>query len=207
MLFRSTVSRKCETLNLDSKIILTFQPKCSKVYIKDAVAKLREAFGEYLYATADQTLAQTAVELFRSMGKTLSVAESVTGGMIASSIVDVAGASSVLYEGVVAYTIASKCSRLGINPHFVDEYGVVSRQVAQAMATGLRRNGSDVAVAVTGIAGPASEDGLPIGLCFIGVATEKSVTVYKNVFVGDRNSIRSQAANTALYLACKALTK
>lgn len=202
-----TVSRKCETLNLDSKIILTFQPKCSKVYIKDAVAKLREAFGEYLYAAADQTLAQTAVELFRSMGKTLSVAESVTGGMIASSIVDVAGASSVLYEGVVAYTIASKCSRLGINPHFVDEYGVVSRQVAQAMATGLRRNGSDVAVAVTGIAGPASEDGLPIGLCFIGVATEKSVTVYKNVFVGDRNSIRSQAANTALYLACKALTK
>ena len=132
-----TVSRKCETLNLDSKIILTFQPKCSKVYIKDAVAKLREAFGEYLYATADQTLAQTAVDLFRSMGKTLSVAESVTGGLISSSIVDVAGASSVLYEGVVVYTIASKCSRLGINPHFIDEYGVVSRQVAQAMATGL----------------------------------------------------------------------
>ena len=201
------VSRKRETLNLDSKIILTFSQKCGKVFIKDALDKVKQSFGEYLYASADRSLAQTVVELFRGMGKTLSVAESVTGGMIASSVVDVAGASSVLYEGVVTYTIASKCSRLGINPHFVDEYGVVSQQVAQAMATGLRKNGSDVAISITGIAGPTSEDGLPVGLCYIGVATEKAVTVYKNVFTGDRNSVRAQAANTALYLACKTLTK
>ena len=201
------VSRKCETSNLDTKISLTFSAKSSKAFIKDNIDKLKESFGEYIYATADQSLAQTVVDLFKSLGKTLSCAESVTGGMIASSIVNVAGASAVLYEGVVTYTIASKCKRLGINPHFIDEYGVVSQQVAQAMASGLRKNGSDVALSITGVAGPASEDGLPVGLCFIGIATEKSVAVYKNVFAGDRNSIRAQAANMALYLIYKIMTK
>ena len=77
----------------------------------------------------------------------------------------------------------------------------------KAMAEGLRKNGSDIAISITGIAGPKSEDGLPVGLCFIGIATEKGVTVYKNIFAGDRNSIRSQAANMAMYFAYKTLTK
>ncbi len=201
------VSRKCETENLDTKIVLTFPPKCAKTVVAETDGKMKELFGEFIYANADQSLAKTVVDLMNSMGKTLSTAESMTGGLIASSIVDVAGASSVLYEGAVTYSIPSKCDRLGISPHFVDEHGVVSQQVAQEMALGLRKNGTDVALSVTGFAGPSASDGLPVGLCYIGVATERGVSVYRNVFSGGRNSIRAQAANMALYLVTKTLTK
>ena len=200
------VSRKCETLNLDTKIVLDFAPKCAKSMVSDTLTRFKELFGDYIYANADQSLAKTVVDLLNSLGKTLSTAESITGGMIASSIVDIAGASSVLKEGVVTYSNSSKSSRLSINPHFIDEHGAVSQQVAQEMARGLRQNGSDIAVATTGFAGPTADDG-QVGLCYVGISTERGVSVYKNVFSGDRNSIRSQAANMALYLVLKTITK
>ncbi len=201
------VSRKCETNNLDTKIVLRFPPKTANSVVAETTDKMKELFGDFIYAAADQSLAKTVVDLLNGLGKTLSTAESVTGGMIASSIVDIAGASSVLYEGAVTYSVSAKCARLGINPHFVDEYGVVSQQVAQEMAVGLRKNGTDIAVSVTGFAGPTATDGLPVGLCYIGIATDKGVSVYRNVFSGGRNAIRAQAANMALYLVYKTLTK
>ena len=200
------VSRKCETLNLDTKIVLDFPPKCAKSTVNETLERFKKLFGDYIYANADQSLAKTVVDLLNSLGKTLSVAESITGGMIASSIVDIAGASSVLHEGIVSYTNHSKSSRLGINPHFIDEHGAVSQQVALNMAQGLRQNGCDVAISTTGFAGPTADDG-QVGLCYVGISTEKGVSVYKNVFSGDRNSIRAQAANTALYLVHKTITK
>ena len=201
------VSRKCETTNLDSKIVLSFPPKCATSIISETLDKFKSLFGEFIYATAEQSLAKTVVDLLNQLGKRISFAESITGGMVTSSIVDVAGASTVLYEGAVTYSIESKCKRLDINPHFVDEYGAVSQQVAEAMAQGLRKNGSDIAVSTTGFAGPTSDNGLPVGLCYIGIATERGVSVYRNVFTGDRNSIRAQAANMALYLVYKSITK
>lgn len=201
------VLRKYETANLDTKLVLMFTPKTSKGLISDTVETVKELFGDSIYAMRDVSLATSVVEVLRKVGQTVSTAESMTGGLIASSIVDVPGASSVLYEGVVTYSISSKCKRLDINPHFVDEYGVISQQVAQAMAVGLRKNGSNIAVSITGNAGPTSEDGQPVGLCYIGIATERNVAVYRNVFLGNRNSIRVQAANTALYLVLKTLTK
>ena len=201
------VSHKCETINLDTKIVLSFPPKCAKSIIVETQTKLKELFGDSLYASEDQSLGKTVVDLLTQINKTISVAESVTGGMIASSLVDVPGASNVLYEGAVTYSIQAKCDRLGINPHFVDQYGVVSQQVAQEMALGLLKNGSDIAVATTGYAGPSADNGLPVGLCYIAVATAKGVSVYRNVFAGDRNTIRTQAANMALYLVFKTITK
>lgn len=201
------VSHKCETTNLDTKIVLSFPPKCAKTIIVDTLTKFKELFGDSLYASADQSLAKTVVDLLNQIGKTLSVAESITGGMISSSVVDVPGASSVLYEGVVTYSIKAKCERLGLNPHFVDRYGVVSQQVAQEMALGLLKNGSDIAVATTGYAGPSTDAGMPVGLCYIAVATAKGISVYRNVFAGDRNTIRAEAANMALYLVFKTITK
>lgn len=201
------VSHKCETKNLDSKIIITFPPKCAKSIIAETTEKMEELFGNFIYATSDQSLASTVVQLLNRLGKTISTAESITGGMIASSIVSVPGASSVFFESAVTYSVQAKNNRLGVSPHFVDEYGVVSQQVAQKMALGLKENGTDIAVSTTGFAGPTSADGMPVGLCYIGIATEKGVSVYRNVFTGDRNSIRTQAANMALYLVCKTLTK
>lgn len=201
------VLKKSETVNLDTKLVLTFAPKSSKGFINDTIDTIKQLFGDNIYATSDVSLAKTVVDILKKVGQTVSTAESMTGGMIASSIVDVSGASSVLYEGVVTYSIPSKCKRLDINPHFIDEYGVISQQVAHAMAVGLRKNGSDVAVSITGNAGPTSEDGQPVGLCYIGIATERNVAVYRNVFLGDRNSVRAQASNMALYLILKTLTK
>lgn len=201
------VSRKCETTNLDSKVILAFPPKCAKNTIDSTLNKFKEIFGDNLYATCEQSLAKTVVDLLHQLGKTISVAESITGGMITSSIVDIAGASQVLQEGAVTYSIQAKCKRLGISPHFVDEYGVVSQQVAQEMAIGLRKSGCDIALSTTGFAGPTSDDGLPVGLCYVGVASDKGVSVYKNVFSGDRNAIRAQVANMALFLVYKTIAK
>ena len=201
------VSHKCETINLDTKIVLTFPPKCAKSIVNETLNRLKELFGDSIYASDDQSPAKTVVDLLSQIGKTVSVAESITGGMIASSIVDVAGASNVLYEGVVTYSIPSKCERLGLNPHFVDQFGVVSQQVAQEMAFGLLKNGTDIAVATTGYAGPVADEGMPVGLCYIAVATAKGVSVYRNIFSGDRNAIRAQATNMALYLIVKTIAK
>lgn len=197
------VSRKCETINLDTKVQLTFSPRCAKSVVEQVVKQFESLFSDSIYARCDQSLAKTVVETLKSVNKTLSLAESITGGMIASSIVDVAGSSSVLYESVVTYSVASKCARLGLNPHFIDEYGVVSQQVAQQMAQGLRSNGTDIALGVTGFAGPTAEQGLPVGLCYIGISSQKGVFVYKNVFTGNRNVIRAQVTNMALFLIYK----
>ena len=194
------VSHKCETINLDTKVVLTFPPKCAKSIVTDTINNFTQLFGDNLYSRNDMSLAESVVDLLNGINKTISVAESITGGMIASSIVDVSGASSVLYEGVVTYSVQAKCRRLGLNPHFVDQYGVVSQQVAQEMALGLLKNGSDVAVATTGYAGPSADNGMPVGLCYIAVATSRGVSVYRNIFAGDRNAIRAQATNMALYL-------
>lgn len=202
-----TVLRSCETVNLDTKLSLTFAAKSSKGFIVDIINTVKESFGDNLYATVDRSLAESVVEVLKKGGQILSTAESMTGGMIASSIVDVAGASSVFLEGVVTYSIQSKCNRLGISPHLIDEYGVISQQTANEMAVGLLKNGSSIAVSVTGNAGPTSEDGQPVGLCYICVATARNVSVYKNLFLGDRSSVRQQATNMALYLVLKTLTK
>ena len=201
------VSHKCETKNSDTKIVLIFPPKCAKSIIVETLTKFKELFGDALYSSDDKSLAKTVVDLLHQLGKTVSTAESITGGMIASTLVDVPGASSVLHEGVVTYSIQSKCDRLGINPHFVDQYGAVSQQVAQEMALGLLKKGSDIAVATTGYAGPTTDSGMPVGLCYIAIATSKGVTVYRNMFSGDRNSIRVQATNMALFLVFKTITK
>ncbi len=200
------VSHKCETTYLDTKVTLIFRPKCPKQIANDISSEMKRVFGNYLYAEKDVLPEKLAVDILKKLHKTISVAESVTGGMITSKIVDIPGASAVLYEGAVTYSIESKCARLGLNPHFVDEHGVVSSQVAQEMVKGLLKNGSDFAVATTGYAGPETDGGKPAGLCYIGVGSTKGgITVYRNVFGGDRNSVRQQAANSALYLVLKAL--
>lgn len=202
------VSQRSETNSLDSKVTLTFSPNCAKKVITAYLDAFVKEFGEKIYADSDVSLAETVVKLLNERYKTVATAESITGGMIASSIVDVPGASNVLQEGCVTYSVEAKCRRLGISPHLVDEYGVVSAQVAKEMALAQLDN-ADYSVATTGYAWPLADRGMPVGLCYIGVgcntARGKSVRVYKNVFGGDRNSIRHQVTNTALYLLIRSM--
>ncbi len=202
-----SVDATAETENLDSRITLLFPAKTTKTVISQTLEQFNKLFGSGIYANCDQSLAKTVVQLLLQINRTISTAESITGGMIASSIVDVAGSSAVFYEGAVTYSSVAKSKRLGISPHFIDEYGAVSPHVAKAMAEGLLANGSDIAVSTTGYAGPDPTGKTPVGLCYVAVGSRAGVTVHKNVFVGDRNTIRSQVTNTALFLIIKSITK
>ncbi len=133
-------------------------------------------------------------------GRTIATAESCTGGMIGAAITAVPGASKVYKGGIISYTNEVKERCLGVDPGVLEQYGAVSGQVAGAMASGARRVlGSDVAVSVTGLAGPGGDGrGEPVGTVFIGYADRHQTLAKKFRFYGDRDDIRQQAARTAL---------
>ena len=135
----------------------------------------------------------------------LGVAESFTGGGVVSRLIEIPGASEVVYEGIVAYANGSKMRRLGVTAQTLEKQGAVSDETAYEMAVGLLERGNcSVAVATTGIAGPASDGtSKPVGLNYIAVGTKESVFVYKYIFKGDRRAITARAINQALFLIYK----
>ena len=139
----------------------------------------------------------------------LSVAESFTGGRLASSMIKNSGVSEFFYEGIVAYSNKSKIERLGVDKEDLRRSGAVSSIVAYQMCAGLLRKGDcDIAIATTGIAGPKSDDtDKPVGLCYIAVGLKDGVHTYKYNFNGTREQITEQARNVALGLAIKKLKK
>lgn len=135
-------------------------------------------------------------------GKTLATAESCTGGMIGQALTAVSGASAVYKGGVISYTNQVKRDLLGVDGEMLERLGAVSAPVAEAMATGVRqRLNADVAVSVTGLAGPGGDEyGNPVGTVFIGFASEEHSEASACYFEGDREAIRKQAAEAALAL-------
>ena len=135
-------------------------------------------------------------------GKTLVTAESCTGGGIGAALTAVPGSSAVFKGGIISYTNDVKINQLGVDPTLLDRVGAVSFEVAEAMATGARKAlNADVAVSVTGLAGPDGDDfGNPVGTVFVGYADEKSSVVREYHFSGDRNDVRNQAIAAALNL-------
>lgn len=131
---------------------------------------------------------------------TLCTAESCTGGAIASEIVGISGASRVLRGGVVAYDPDVKCTLLGVSPESIARFGVVSSEVASAMAEGARSAlGADLAVSTTGVAGPlGGTPETPVGRVFIGVSGRAGTRVYRETFSGDRDEIRRAAVEASL---------
>lgn len=161
---------------------------------------LLEALGSTLYATAGESLEDVCLEALRKRRSTLSTAESVTGGLIASRIVSVPGASEVFLEGFITYSNLSKIERLGVSQQTLERRGAVSEAVCIEMAEGVReRTGSDIGISTTGIAGPdgATAD-KPVGLCFIGLSAWGKVYCVRRVLGGDRNTIRARAGSIAL---------
>ena len=148
------------------------------------------------------------VALLAERGLTLSTAESCTGGMIASAIVDVPGASAVFAGGAVTYTEAVKTSLLGVPEDVIRERGVVSRDVAALMAEGARlRFGTDLAVSTTGAAGPGGgTPEAPVGRVYIGVALESKTVVFREDIPGDREAVRRGATKKAIRYLCACLT-
>lgn len=167
-----------------------------------AETSLAEALGDDCYGRGEEPLAAAVGRLLQERGLTLAVAESCTGGLVASRLTDVAGASAYFERGVVAYSNRAKQDLLGVAEEILRAHGAVSAQCAKAMAEGVRTQaGSDCGLAVTGIVGPdGGSPAKPVGTIFIGVSLGGAVEAQSCRFLGDRRAVKGQAAVTALDL-------
>ena len=168
--------------------------------IEPLKAELYNRFGQDIYAEDDNTLEATVCKLLSDRGLTLATAESCTGGMLASRIVDHPGASSVFLDGSVAYSNAAKTTRLGVSPDTLEKFGAVSAETATEMAEGAARSsGADIGLSTTGIAGPDGGSAeKPVGRVHIGIhAFGKSSSIELNLR-GDRAKIRARTTAIAL---------
>lgn len=149
------------------------------------------------------------VKLLLEKDLQITCAESCTGGMIASLLVNVPGVSEILMESYVTYSNEAKHRLLGVEQEALSEYGAVSQQVAFQMAEGAARAaGADAAIAVTGIAGPGGGTAQkPVGLVYIGTYLCGNIRVTENHFLGERYKIRKQAAEAALLQLTAQLTE
>jgi len=174
-------------------------------------AEVRRRLGLVVFGEAEETLAHAAAKLLVSHRKTVSTAESCTGGLIAKRLTDISGSSAYFVQGVVSYANEAKCRLLGISPGLLASRGAVSAEVAQAMAVACRHlAGTDYALSATGIAGPTGgTTDKPIGLVYVGLADDQGVTV-KELRLGDtlpREAIRDRTAKIALNLLRLRLTE
>ena len=167
----------------------------------------REGVGEYIYLVGNEAISSSQTELHSVVANlliennyTISIAESLTGGKIASMLVEKSGISVSLLEGIVCYSNKSKITTLGVKEETLEKFGAVSKEVASEMVVGVaKRLNSDFAISTTGIAGPNSdESGKPVGLVYIAIYAQGKVSVSECSFVGDRELIRYRASIEAL---------
>jgi PncC family amidohydrolase len=151
--------------------------------------------------------ASEVLDRLKAGGLTLAVAEGDTGGLVLEWLTSVPGSSSVVLGGVVAYHDRLKAELVLVDPELLRQHGSVSRQVAEAMAVGVRLvTEADVGLGVTGIAGPGgATDSKPVGLAFVAVADRNGVSVQQHQWQGDRAANRAASARAALELTLRRL--
>ena len=162
--------------------------------------EIRDQLGRHVFGEGRQTLGSVVLAALKERELTIALAESITGGMLASAIVDEAGASTVLRGAVVAYAAETKHDLLKVPKTVLSKHGTVSKETALRMARGVRKLfGADVGVATTGVAGPETDErGTPAGRGFVAVVGPKGETAVKVSCRGDRNAVRRRFAWTAL---------
>lgn len=168
--------------------------------LEEVAGKIAAALGSSVFSLNGETMEQVIGNLMRAGAKTLSTAESCTGGLIAERLTEISGSSDYFVEGVVAYANEAKIRTLDVSGELIEKHGAVSKEVAEAMAIGMRaRAATDYAISVTGIAGPnGGSDEKPVGLVFIGLASADEVKSIKINLPGDRYLIRWRASQAAL---------
>jgi nicotinamide-nucleotide amidase len=171
--------------------------------------RLARPLDRYLFARDERPVEELVLALSRARGWTLATAESCTGGLVAGRLTSVPGSSDVFLGGIVAYANEVKEQELGVPAGVLAEHGAVSAETAAAMAAGVRaRLRADVAVSVTGVAGPSGGTReKPIGLVLLHVETPEAGDAIEFTFPGDRESIRSRATVAALHLLRRQLTR
>lgn len=157
-----------------------------------------------MYSDEVEKLAERLLASCRSKDWRISTAESCTGGLIAGALTEIAGSSDVVDRGYVTYSNEAKAEMLNVDSDIINKHGAVSSEVASAMALGALKNaGTNLSIAVTGVAGPGASENKPAGLVYIGVASTflDKPMVTKNNFEGDRKSVREGTVKTALFMA------
>ncbi|MBQ7796188.1 MAG: nicotinamide-nucleotide amidohydrolase family protein [Lachnospiraceae bacterium] len=175
----------------------------AKAKLKPVAKEIKKSLGTMFYSTKEnETMEEAVVRLLTKYELTVTTAESCTGGMIASKIVNVPGASDVFNEGFITYSNKAKRKLLDVSKNTLKKYGAVSEQTVKEMALGgVLAADADACIAVTGIAGPdGGTEEKPVGLVYIGCCIKDEVTVKECHFHGTRLEIREQSANAALDL-------
>lgn len=177
-----------------------------KAAIDREMVKLREILGDAIYSDRDDRLETCIGRMLVEKGKTVSAAESCTGGMISSLFTSIPGSSEYYLGSVTSYANSVKSGILGVDPAIIERHGAVSEECVRAMAEGVRRiTGSDFSVATSGIAGPGGgSEEKPVGLVWIAVSSQMGTEAVKMVFKGDRKrNIDRFAANALNFLRTK----
>ncbi|MGE3955108.1 MAG: competence/damage-inducible protein A [Vicinamibacterales bacterium] len=165
-----------------------------------AVRELLEVLGPSVYSTDGRLMEQVIGDLLRERGLSVAVAESCSGGLLASRLTDVAGSSDYFDRGVVCYSNAAKVELVGVPASLIDEHGAVSEPVARAMADGVRAKArSGVGIGITGIAGPGGgTPEKPVGTVCISVVTPHGGDVRRFTFIGPREMVKFQSTQAAM---------
>lgn len=189
------------------EVTLRISARCAdeaegKALVEPVIEEIQSRFGDIVYSTEGKELPEVCAALLAERDLTLAVAESCTGGMVVSSLVDIPGSSEFLFEGAVTYSDGAKMRRLGVSAATLRQHGAVSRQCAYEMAGGMRRSaGVDYALATTGIAGPGGGTAeKPVGLVYAAIAGPEGIAVKELHLTGDRARIRHTTVLHALDL-------
>ena len=195
-----------EFLVKDYGTLIRLQTKIeNKKNVAKIVKKLYNRISEFIIGEDDERIENTIFECLNSGEKplTISTAESCTGGMIASKLIEVPGISENFIEGIVSYSNEAKIKRLKVKKETLEKYGAVSEEVAREMLAGLK---TDIGISTTGIAGPGGgTKDKPVGLVYIGIKVKDEVKIFRRELKGDRNKIRQRAMMHALYNLLKIL--
>lgn len=164
--------------------------------IAPAEEKLRALLGDAIYDEGDKSLEYTVGRLLVDKKLTIATAESCTGGLVSSKLINYPGISDSMIEGIVTYSNESKMKRLGVKKETLDKYGAVSHQVAAEMAEGIRlTSGADIGISTTGIAGPGGGTAeKPVGLVYVGISYKGKIETRELHLVGGRQRVRNKAA-------------
>lgn len=184
-------------------------PEKAKEMITPLEKEIRQRLKDFIFGTDDDTLEGIVGKLLAEKNLTLATAESCTGGLVANRITNISGSSSYFLGGMITYSNEAKINLLGVDPYILKAKGAVSPDVAEAMATGIRNvMGADIGIGITGIAGPGGgSPQKPVGLVYIGLDYKGKLFVKKNLFAGQREIIKWQSSQNALYLLWKNLNK
>ena len=208
-----TVAPYCSTGEVQLRLTVRVAHESEAAALLDpAEREIRARLGTVVYAVTDDpeyTMEQALVKALCAAKKTMVTAESCTGGMIASKIVNVSGASDVFLEGCVTYSNAAKMRTLGVKAETLEKFDAVSRETALEMAEGARRRAdADYAVSVTGLAGPGGgTPEKPVGTVWLGLATREGVEARLLQLHGNRERIRTLAALNAMHWVLETVEK